>query len=74
MIEMITHPAFYVGWPNAWAVFPMVREVYAESKAKNSDSLFGLGKPNVNFAKYFKGNSYLKMLNTNLTLILTITM
>ena len=30
MVEIITHIAFYVGWPNAWAVFPMVREVYAE--------------------------------------------
>ena len=28
MVEIITHIAFYVGWPNAWAVFPMVREVY----------------------------------------------
>lgn len=63
MVEMITHLAFYVGWPNAWAVFPMVREVYANEVANNSDSLFGLGDPNVNFAKYFKGNSYLKMLN-----------
>lgn len=63
MVEMITHLAFYVGWPNAWAVFPMVREVYANEVANNSDPLFGLGDPNVNFAKYFKGNSYLKMLN-----------
>lgn len=63
MIEVITHLAFYVGWPNAWAVFPMVREVYKEAALNSSDSLFGLGEPNVNFAKYFKGNSYLKMLN-----------
>lgn len=63
MIEVITHLAFYVGWPNAWAVFPMVREVYKEAALNSSNSLFGLGEPNVNFAKYFKGNSYLKMLN-----------
>ena len=25
MVEVITHLAFYVGWPNAWAVFPIVR-------------------------------------------------
>ena len=25
MVEIITQLAFYVGWPNAWAVFPMVR-------------------------------------------------
>jgi 4-carboxymuconolactone decarboxylase len=63
MIEIITHAAFYVGWPNAWAVFPMVREVYAEEKTSPSDSLFGLGEPNVKFAKNFVGNSYLKPLN-----------
>lgn len=65
MIEVITHLAFYAGWPNAWAVFPMVREVYANEVSNNSNSLFGLGEPNVNYAKYFKGNSYIKMLNTN---------
>ena len=30
MVEIITHIAFYVGWPNAWAVFPMVREIYGQ--------------------------------------------
>lgn len=64
MAEIITHIAFYVGWPNAWAVFPMVREVYADETDKNAgESLFGKGEPNVAYAKYFTGNSYLKMLN-----------
>ncbi|MCM1514754.1 MAG: carboxymuconolactone decarboxylase family protein [Anaeroplasma bactoclasticum] len=63
MIEVITHLAFYAGWPNAWAVFPMLREVYIEETTNNSDSLFGLGEPNATYAKYFKGNSYLKRLN-----------
>ncbi len=26
--EIITHVAFYAGWPNAWAVFYMAKEVY----------------------------------------------
>lgn len=30
MAEMITHAAFYAGWPNAWAVFRMAKEVYEE--------------------------------------------
>jgi 4-carboxymuconolactone decarboxylase len=30
MVEVITHIAFYVGWPSAWAVFPLVREAYAD--------------------------------------------
>ena len=65
MVEIITHIAFYVGWPNAWAVFPMVREVYAEEGGQPSDSLFGLGEPNTAYAQYFIGRSYLKPLNVN---------
>ena len=61
IIKLITHLAFYAGWPNAWAVFPLVREVYSNKITNNSNSLFGLGEPNTNYAKYFKGNSYLKM-------------
>ena len=26
MAEIITHAAFYAGWPNAWAVFNMAKE------------------------------------------------
>lgn len=63
MVEIITHIAFYVGWPNAWAVFPLVREVYADEKVNVSDSLFGLGEENTAFEKYFVGKSYLKPLN-----------
>lgn len=28
IVEIVTHLAFYIGWPNAWAVFPYVKEVY----------------------------------------------
>ena len=28
MAEIITHAAFYAGWPNAWAAFRMAKEVY----------------------------------------------
>lgn len=28
MAEIITHAAFYVGWPKAWAAFRMAKEVY----------------------------------------------
>lgn len=62
MIEVITHLAFYAGWPNAWAVFPIVREVYAEESTYH-DSLFGLGEPNLAFEQYFIGRSYLNPLN-----------
>ena len=32
MSEIITHAAFYAGWPNAWATFRMAKEVYEESE------------------------------------------
>ena len=30
--EMITHLAFYAGWPNAWAAFSLAKEVYGEAE------------------------------------------
>ena len=30
MAEIITHAAFYCGWPKAWAGFRMAKEVYGE--------------------------------------------
>ena len=30
MSEILTHIAFYAGWPNAWAAFKMAKEVYEE--------------------------------------------
>jgi 4-carboxymuconolactone decarboxylase len=31
MAAIITHTAFYAGWPKAWAVFNLAKEVYKES-------------------------------------------
>lgn len=64
MVEIITHIAFYVGWPHAWAVFPMVREVYAQDVGNAKEPLFGLGQPNDAYAAYFTGQSYLNPLTT----------
>jgi len=47
--EILTHAAFYAGWPKAWAAFRMAKEVCA---------------PNDAFAKYFIGQSYLAPLST----------
>ncbi len=64
MAEIITHAAFYAGWPNAWAVFNLAKEVYAdENSGENHGGMFGMGEPNTAFAEYFIGNSYLKPLN-----------
>lgn len=64
MAEILTHLAFYAGWPNAWAAFRMAKEVYAaDSDTVNTHGgFFGMGEPNTAFAQYFIGNSYLKPL------------
>lgn len=64
MAEILTHIAFYAGWPNAWAAFNMAKEVYAdeEAEAEGHGGLFGLGEKNDAFAPYFIGQSYLKQL------------
>lgn len=62
MVEIITHIAFYVGWPNAWAVFPMLIEIYEDEKS-NYEPMFGLGDKNDAYAKYFVGQSYLNVVN-----------
>ena len=30
MAEILTHAAFYAGWPKAWAAFRMAKEVYEQ--------------------------------------------
>lgn len=63
MAEILTHLAFYAGWPNAWAAFRVVKEVYSDDNSDQMhDGMFGLGKPNTAFAQFFIGNSYLKPL------------
>ena len=65
---IITHVAFYAGWPNAWAAFRLAKEVYADDNKKQDGSpaehggFFGIGQPNTGFAKYFTGDSYLNPL------------
>lgn len=68
--ELITHLAFYCGWPNAWAAFNMAKEVYLNepNEKETHGGMFGLGKLNTTYSKYFIGNSYLKPLtNTDKT-------
>lgn len=67
MAEILTHIAFYAGWPNAWAAFNMAKEVYKEDDSTDAGAdshggFFGLGEPNDAFAPYFIGQSYLKAL------------
>lgn len=64
--EIVTHAAFYCGWPKAWAVFRLAKEVWKEdasaddAKAKHAaDMVFPIGAPNDGFRQYFTGQSYL---------------
>ena len=68
---IITHVAFYVGWPKGWAVFNMAKEIWAvepeddSARAKHQASMvFPIGEPNVAYAKYFIGQSYLAPIST----------
>ena len=68
--EILTHAAFYAGWPKAWAAFRMAKEVWAEDDAADAktkhanEMVFPIGAPNDAFAKYFVGQSYLAPLST----------
>lgn len=69
---IITHVAFYAGWPKGWAVFNMAKEIWAvepeddSAKAKHQASMvFPIGEPNVAYARYFVGQSYLAPISTS---------
>lgn len=64
--EIITHIAFYAGWPKAWAAFRLAKDVWADDTtgedAKSQfqkQIIFPIGAPNDAFAQYFSGQSYL---------------
>ena len=65
MAAIITHVAFYAGWPKAWAVFNLAKEVYSEKIEELSDKdkyqntiFFPIGDPNP-YGEFFEGQSYL---------------
>ena len=77
---IITHTAFYVGWPKAWAVFRLAKDVWkseiATDDAKSEHAakmLFPVGAPNDSFAKYFIGQSYLAPVSTEQVGIFNVT-
>ncbi len=64
---IVTHVGFYVGWPKAWAVFRLAKDVWSEAAPAGEDAkaahaasmVFPIGAPNDGFAQYFSGQSYL---------------
>jgi len=70
--EIITHIAFYAGWPKAWAAFRLAKDIWADKTAASSakekfqqEMIFPIGEPNTAYAKYFIGNSYLAPISTS---------
>lgn len=67
---VITHMAFYAGWPKAWAVFNMAKDIWkGDTDAEDARSahaekmILPIGDPNDAYAKYFIGQSYLAPLS-----------
>lgn len=67
---VITHVAFYAGWPKAWAVFNLAKEVYNDRMPETSDKdryqntiFFPIGEPNP-YGEFFEGQSYLAPVTT----------
>ena len=67
---IITHAAFYTGWPKGWAVFNLAKEVWDVNegdlpyedqamRAHAKEMVFPIGAPNDGFAQYFSGKSFL---------------
>ncbi len=68
--ELITHAAFYAGWPKAWAAFRLAKDIWTEndSKADYQETIqFPIGKPNDAYAQYFDGQSWLVPLGGGLS-------
>lgn len=72
--EILTHAAFYAGWPKAWAAFRMAKEVWTQDGGETGEDgrachqremVFPIGAPNDSFARYFVGQSYLQPLSTS---------
>ncbi len=72
---IITHVGFYAGWPDAWAVFNLAKEVWEVNegdlpyedeamRAHAKSMVFPIGAPNDGFAQYFVGQSYLAPVST----------
>lgn len=70
--EILTHIAFYAGWPNAWGAFRLAKEVWAvdgevsddEREVFQREMIFPIGELNTAYAPYFIGNSYLAPIST----------
>lgn len=64
---ILTHVAFYAGWPKAWAAFNQAKEIWKEEASAEATEMenyqktlfFPIGEPNNAYARYFSGKSFL---------------
>lgn len=78
--EIITHIAFYAGWPKAWAAFRLAKDVWNED-VRGDDAktefqkqmIFPIGEPNNAYSQYFVGQSYLAPISTEQVKIFNVT-
>src|SRR5574344_1616347 len=80
IVSIITHTAFYVGWPKAWAVFGLAKEIWNDKSLALSEKdkyqqsiMFPIGSPNDAYAQYFIGQSYLAPISTEQVKIFNVT-
>ena len=78
--EILTHAAFYAGWPKAWAAFRMALEVWKDDapaetarEAHQREMIFPIGAPNDAYARYFSGQSYLAPISASQVTIANVT-
>ena len=77
---IITHNAFYAGWPKAWAAFNLAKSVWTDDTPAKSEKeayaktiMFPIGEPNNAYAKYFTGQSYLARISDSQVKIFNVT-
>ena len=81
---IITHVAFYAGWPKGWAVFNLAKDVWSVNegdlpyedeamRAHAKEMVFPIGAPNDGFAQYFSGRSFLAPVSTSQVGIFNVT-
>lgn len=77
---IITHTAFYAGWPKAWAAFRLAKDIWKsetvtdDAKSEHAAKMiFPVGAPNDGFTKYFVGQSYLAPVSTEQVGIFNVT-
>lgn len=77
---IITHTAFYAGWPKAWAAFNLAKSIWNKTTNPSNDKeqhqsqmIFSIGEPNDAYAKYFIGQSYLSPISNKQVSIFNVT-